>query len=144
MDVDDLTELVGSVTRKSAKTAWRLAAHAGVERCKRIKVEEEVARSARRRRMDKQSAEEDQAAVDKLNDTLSDVSRALAATRAELEVASGGRGEGGTEGLAQGEGCRGAEARAAGVDDGGTSPGRLARRLRRSDASRAGTRDSPP
>ena len=87
MDVDDLTELVGSVTRKSAKTAWRLAARAGVERCKRIKVEEEVAASARRRRMDKQSAEEDQAAVDKLNDTLGDVSRALAATRAELEVA---------------------------------------------------------
>ena len=87
MDVDDLTELVGSVTRKSAKTAWRLAARAGVERCKRIKVEEEVAASAHRRRMDKQSAEEDQAAVDKLNDTLGDVSRALAATRAELEVA---------------------------------------------------------
>ena len=87
MDVDDLTELVGGVTRKSAKTAWRLAARAGVERSKRIKVEEEVAASARRRRMDKQSAEEDQAAVDKLNDTLGDVSRALAATRAELEVA---------------------------------------------------------
>ena len=87
MDVDELTELVGSVTRKSAKTAWRLAARAGVERCKRIKVEEEVAASAHRRRMDKQSAEEDQAAVDKLNDTLGDVSRALAATRAELEVA---------------------------------------------------------
>lgn len=87
MDVDDLTELLGSVTRKSAKTAWRLAARAGVERCKRIKVEEEVAASAHRRRMDKQAAEEDQAAVDKLNDTLGDVSRALAATRAELEVA---------------------------------------------------------
>ena len=87
MDVDDLTELVGGVTRKSAKTAGRSAARAGVERSKRIKVEEEVAASARRRRMDKQSAEEDQAAVDKLNDTLGDVSRALAATRAELEVA---------------------------------------------------------
>ena len=87
MDVDDLTELVGGVTRKSAKTAWRLAARAGVERSKRVKVEEEVAASARRRRMDKQSAEEDQAAVDTLNDTLGDVSRALAATRAELEVA---------------------------------------------------------
>ena len=79
-DVDDLTELVGAVTRKSAQSAWRLAARAGVERRKRIKIEDQV---AARSRTDKQSAE----GLNTLNDTLGDVSRALAATRAELEVA---------------------------------------------------------
>ena len=79
-DVDDLTELVGAVTRKSAQSAWRLAARAGVERRKRIKIEDRVRRQTR---TDEQSAE----GLNTLNDTLGDVSRALAATRAELEVA---------------------------------------------------------
>jgi hypothetical protein len=79
-DVDDLTELVGVVTRKSAQSAWRLAARAGVERRKRIKIEDRVRRQTR---TDEQSAE----GLNTLNDTLGDVSRALAATRAELEVA---------------------------------------------------------
>jgi len=79
-DVDDLTELVGVVTRKSAQSAWRLAARAGVERRKRIKIEDRVRRQTR---TGEQSAE----GLNTLNDTLGDVSRALAATRAELEVA---------------------------------------------------------
>ena len=79
-DVDDLTELVGAVTRKSAQSAWRLAARAGVERRKRIKIEDRVRRQTR---TGEQSAE----GLNTLNDTLGDVSRALAATRAELEVA---------------------------------------------------------